>query len=56
MTDLLNIHNLKVEFDTDEGRILAVDNVILKLQEGQILGLLKSFISICNTHSIQHVY
>ena len=39
MTDLLNIHNLKVEFDTDEGRILAVDNVILKLQEGQILGL-----------------
>ena len=39
MTDLLNIHNLKVEFDTDEGRILAVDNVVLKLQEGQILGL-----------------
>lgn len=39
MTDLLNIRNLKVEFDTDEGRILAVDNVILKLQEGQILGL-----------------
>nr|ADI23034.1 ABC-type dipeptide/oligopeptide/nickel transport system, ATPase component [uncultured Planctomycetales bacterium HF0770_03I01] len=39
MTDLLNIYNLKVEFDTDEGRILAVDNVILKLQEGQILGL-----------------
>jgi oligopeptide/dipeptide ABC transporter ATP-binding protein len=39
MTDLLNIHNLKVEFDTDEGRILAVDNVTLKLQEGQILGL-----------------
>ena len=39
MTDLLNIHNLKVEFDTDEGRILAVDNVILELQEGQILGL-----------------
>jgi len=34
MTDLLNIHNLKVEFDTDEGRILAVDNVILELQEG----------------------
>jgi oligopeptide/dipeptide ABC transporter ATP-binding protein len=39
MTNLLEINNLNVEFDTDEGRILAVNNLSLSLKEGEILGI-----------------
>ncbi len=39
MTNLLEIKNLNVEFDTDEGRILAVNNLYLSLKEGEILGI-----------------
>ena len=31
MSHLLEIKNLDVKFDTDEGRITAIDNVSLKL-------------------------
>ena len=39
MTSLLEIKNLNVEFDTDEGRILAVNNLSLSLKEGEVLGI-----------------
>ena len=39
MTNLLEIKNLNVEFDTDEGRILAVNNLSLSLKEGEVLGI-----------------
>jgi oligopeptide/dipeptide ABC transporter ATP-binding protein len=39
MTNLLEIKNLNVEFDTDEGRILAVNNLFLSLKEGEVLGI-----------------
>ena len=39
MTNLLEIKNLNVEFDTDEGRILAVNNLSLSLKDGEVLGI-----------------
>ena len=39
MKNLLEIKNLNVEFDTDEGRILAVNKVSLSVKEGEILGI-----------------
>jgi len=39
MTNLLEIKKLNVEFDTDEGRILAVKNLSLSLKEGEVLGI-----------------
>ena len=39
MSHLLEIKNLDVKFDTDEGRITAIDNVSLKLDQGKVLGI-----------------
>ena len=36
MTHLLEINNLDVKFDTDEGRITAIDNVSLTLDQGKV--------------------
>jgi len=36
---LLNVENLTVQFDTDEGRITAVENVSFSLEAGQVMGL-----------------
>ena len=36
---LLDIKNLSVQFDTDEGRILAVNNISLSLSAGEVLGI-----------------
>jgi peptide/nickel transport system ATP-binding protein/oligopeptide transport system ATP-binding protein len=39
MTPLLDIRDLTVQFDTDEGVLTAVDGVALHIAEGEILGL-----------------
>ena len=39
MNALLDIKNLSVQFDTDEGRILAVNNISLSLNAGDVLGI-----------------
>ena len=39
MNALLDIKNLNVQFDTDEGRILAVNNISLSLNAGEVLGI-----------------
>jgi peptide/nickel transport system ATP-binding protein len=40
MTDtVLDVRNLKVEFQTDEKRVLAVDGIDFKLNRGQTLGI-----------------
>ena len=39
MNVLLDIKNLSVQFDTDEGRILAVNNISLSLNAGEVLGI-----------------
>ena len=39
MTPLLEVRDLTVEFDTDEGRVGAVDHVDLTVQRSEILGL-----------------
>ena len=39
MKYLLEINNLDVKFDTDEGRITAIDNVSLTLDQGKVLGI-----------------
>ena len=39
MTPLLEVRDLTVEFDTDEGRVGAVDHVDLTVRRGEILGL-----------------
>ncbi len=39
MTRLLDVENLTVQFDTDEGRITAVDGVSFSLDQGEVLGL-----------------
>ena len=39
MNNLLEIKNLNVQFDTDEGRILAVNNISLSLNAGEVLGI-----------------
>jgi oligopeptide/dipeptide ABC transporter ATP-binding protein len=36
---LLNVQNLTLEFDTDEGRITAVDDVSFTLEPGEVMGL-----------------
>lgn len=36
---LIDVENLTLEFDTDEGRITAVDNVSFSLAPGEIMGL-----------------
>jgi len=39
MSYLLEINNLDVKFDTDEGRITAIENVSLTLDQGKVLGI-----------------
>jgi len=39
MSHLLEINNLDVRFDTDEGRIIAIENVSLTLDQGKVLGI-----------------
>ncbi|MEK6205849.1 MAG: ABC transporter ATP-binding protein [Amylibacter sp.] len=39
MTRLLDVENLTLQFDTDEGRITAVDNVSFSLEAGEVMGL-----------------
>ena len=39
MSELLNIKNLDVKFDTDEGRITAVENISLSVKQGEVLGI-----------------
>ncbi len=36
---LLKVENLTLEFDTDEGRIIAVDDVSFELAPGEVMGL-----------------
>ena len=39
MSRLLDVENLTLDFDTDEGRITAVDDVSFSLEAGEIMGL-----------------
>lgn len=39
MTRLLDVNNLTLQFDTDEGRITAVDDVSFSLEAGEVMGL-----------------
>ena len=39
MSALLDIKNLNVQFDTDEGRIVAVENISLSVNAGEVLGV-----------------
>lgn len=39
MTRLIDVENLTLQFDTDEGRITAVDNVSFTLEAGEVMGL-----------------
>jgi len=39
MTRLIDVENLTLQFDTDEGRITAVDNVSFDLEAGEVMGL-----------------
>jgi peptide/nickel transport system ATP-binding protein len=39
MTRLLDVEHLTLQFDTDEGRITAVDNVSFSLEAGEVMGL-----------------
>jgi len=39
MSHLLEVKNLDVKFDTDEGRIIAVENISLSVDEGEVLGI-----------------
>ena len=36
---LIDVENLTLQFDTDEGRITAVDNVSFSLEAGEVMGL-----------------
>ncbi len=36
---LLKVENLTLGFDTDEGRITAIDNVSFELEQGEVMGL-----------------
>ena len=38
-TILLDVHDLEVSFDTDRGRIRAVDGVTFTVGKGHILGI-----------------
>ena len=35
MSHLLEVKNLDVKFDTDEGRIIAVENISISLDQGK---------------------
>ena len=37
MSHLLEVKNLDVKFDTDEGKITAVENISLTLDQGKVL-------------------
>ena len=39
MSHLLEVKNLDVKFNTDEGQITAVENVSLSVDQGEVLGL-----------------
>jgi len=39
MTSLIDVENLTLQFDTDEGRITAVDDVSFSLDQGEVMGL-----------------
>ena len=39
MSHLLEVKNLDVKFDTDEGKITAVENISLSLDQGKVLGI-----------------
>ncbi len=39
MTRLIDVSNLTLQFDTDEGRITAVDDVSFTLEAGEVMGL-----------------
>lgn len=39
MTRLIDVNNLTLQFDTDEGRVTAVDNVSFNLEAGEVMGL-----------------
>ena len=39
MSHLLEVKNLGVKFNTDEGRITAVENVSFSVDEGKVLGI-----------------
>ena len=39
MTRLIDVENLTLQFDTDEGRITAVDGVSFSLEAGEVMGL-----------------
>ncbi len=39
MNHLLEVKNLDVKFDTDEGRITAVENISLSVDQGEVLGI-----------------
>jgi len=36
---LLTVENLTLEFDTDEGRITAVNNISFEVNSGEVLGI-----------------
>jgi len=36
---LVKVENLKIHFDTDEGQLLALDNVSFAIENGEILGI-----------------
>ena len=38
MSRLIDVENLTLQFDTDEGRITAVDNVSFSLEAGEVMG------------------
>ncbi len=39
MNKLIDVKNLTLQFDTDEGRITAVDDVSFSLAPGEVMGL-----------------
>ena len=39
MSHLLEVKNLDVKFNTDEGQITAVENVSLSVDQGEVLGI-----------------
>ena len=36
---LLTVENLTLKFDTDEGRITAVNNISFEVNSGEVLGI-----------------
>jgi len=39
MSALIDVENLTLQFDTDEGRVTAVDDVSFSVKEGEVMGL-----------------